>query len=179
MNKGETKGWQAIGLALGLAVLLWPAVAGADELGDLKHELQDQKTRSADLENRINQLDARQKLKERSLNEKIDELAAKVEEAPSEAVIPDVLKWAAKMQWSGDFRYRYEYIDDGTSAKDRHRSRIRARLGLKAEVNDEWDFGLRVASGTADPVSTNQTLDEAFSSKPLWLDRAYFAYHPD
>jgi len=159
--------------------LLWPATTGADELGDLEQDLQEQKRRSADLENRINQLEARQRLKERSLTEKIDEVAAKTGESASDADLPDILKWASKMQWSGDFRYRYEYIDDATKSKDRHRNRIRARLALKAEVNDEWDFGLRVASGTADPVSTNQTLDEAFSDKPLWLDRAYFDYHPD
>lgn len=179
MNKVEMRAWYVVLLVLGMAVLVWPVAAGADELGDLKQELQDQKSRSAELENRINQLEARQKLKERSLTKKIDEVAAKTEAAPAEPVIPDVLKWAAKMQWSGDFRYRYEYIDDGTKEQDRHRNRIRARLGLKAEVNDEWDFGLRIASGTADPVSTNQTLDEAFSSKPVWLDRAYLDYHPD
>jgi len=171
--------WGIVLLVLGMVGLLRPAPVGADEISDLKAELERQKTRSADLENRINQLEARQKLKERSLTKKIDEVAAKTDEAASEAEIPDILKWASRMQWSGDFRYRYEYIDDATKSKDRHRSRIRARLGLKAEVNDEWDFGLRLASGTADPVSTNQTLDEAFSDKPLWLDRAYFDYHPD
>ena len=178
MGKGETKRWQVGLLVLVAVTSLWPAVSGADELSDLQEALQQQKQRTAELEDRINQLESRQRLKERSLNEKIDEVAAQAEEAPAEPVIPDVLKWAAKMQWSGDFRYRYEYIDDGTKAKERHRNRIRARLGLKAEVNDEWDFSLRIASGTADPVSTNQTLGEAFSRKPIWLDRAYVDYHP-
>jgi len=178
MNKGETKGWRVVFLVLSIVVLPGPAGAGADELSDLKQELQEQKTRSAELENRINQLEARQKLKERSLNEKIDTVAAQVEQTPSEAVIPDVLKWAAKMQWSGDFRYRYEFIDDDSASSDRHRNRIRARLGVTAQVNDEWDVSFRVASGTADPVSTNQTLDQAFSDKPIWLDRAFFAYQP-
>ncbi len=170
---------RSVGLiVLGILLLLWPAAASADEIADLKAELEQQKMRSAELENRINQLEARQKLKERALNEKIDEVAAQTDEAAGQDEIPDILKWASRMQWSGDFRYRYEYIDDATKAKDRHRNRIRARLGLKAEINDEWDLGFRVASGTADPVSTNQTLDEAFSDKPLWLDRAYFNYHP-
>ena len=65
---------------------------------------------------------------------------------------------------------------------DRHRNRIRARLGLGAKVNDEWDLGFRLATGhgevSGDPVSTNQTLDEAFSKKPIWLDQAFFGYHP-
>ena len=178
MNKGEMRQGSIILLVLGTVALLWPVAAGADEVSELKQQLEAQKMRSAELEDRINQLEARQRLKERSLREQIDEVAARTEAASSESEIPDLLKWAAKMQWSGDFRYRYEFIDDGTKEKDRHRNRIRARLGMKAEVNDEWDFSLRIASGTADPVSTNQTLDEAFSDKPLWLDRAYFDYHP-
>ncbi|MHC4791534.1 MAG: putative porin, partial [Planctomycetota bacterium] len=43
---------------------------------------------------------------------------------------------------------------------------------------DEWDLGFRIASGSADPASTNQTLADSFSSKDLWLDLAYFNWHP-
>ncbi len=179
MNADGTKCWNGVLGVLMLGVLWWSMPAGADELSDLKQELQEQKKQTAELEDRIGQLEARQRLKERSLTEKIEQVEGKVEEAPSEPVIPEALEWAARMQWAGDFRYRYEYIDDETRSEDRHRNRIRARLGMKAKVNDEWDFSLRVASGTADPVSTNQTLGEAFSSKPLWLDRAYLGYHPE
>lgn len=179
MSKGGTGKPKVVLLVLGMVALVWPAAASADELSDLKQELQQQKKRTAELEDRLSQLESRQRLEERSLGEKIEKVEAQVEEAPSEPAIPKALEWASRMQWSGDFRYRYEYIDDATRTEDRHRNRIRARLGMKAEVNDEWDVGLRIASGTADPVSTNQTLDEAFSRKPIWLDRAYVDYHPD
>ena len=56
MNQGETKRWHVILLVLGAAVLVRPTAGGADELGELKQELQDQKARSAELENRISQL---------------------------------------------------------------------------------------------------------------------------
>lgn len=174
MNRGEK-----VLLALGVCVLLWPMAAGADELADLKGALEAQKMKNAELENRINQLEARQKLKERAMTEKIDAVAAGAKaEEEKDSEIPDGLKWASKLKWSGDFRYRYEYIDDEAKSKERHRNRIRARLGLDVEVNDEWDLGFRIASGVGDPVSTNQTLDEAFSGKGLWLDRAYADYHP-
>src|SRR4030042_957601 len=96
-------------------------------------------------------------------------------EEQKEPVIPDILKWASKLSWYGDFRYRYEYIDDDSGAtEDRHRNRIRARLGLTAKINDEWDLGFRIATRqgevSGDPVSTNQTFDPAFSKKPIWLD---------
>ncbi len=175
MNRGTVAS-----LALGFCALLWPVVAGADELADLKQELEAQKMKNADLENRINQLEARQRLKERSMEEKIDAVAAESKaEKEKDAEIPDVLKWAGKLKWSGDFRYRYEYIDDESKSQERHRNRIRARLGLDVAVNDEWDLGFRIASGCGDPVSTNQTLDEAFSGKPVWFDRAYADFHPE
>lgn len=64
-----------------LTVVCRPVACGADELGDLKLQLEDQKARSAELEDRINQLEARQKLKERSTGEEIaalkDSLAEK------------------------------------------------------------------------------------------------------
>ena len=78
----------------------------------------------------------------------------------------------------GDLRYRHEMIDEeGSDANHRHR--IRARLFIGGKVNDEWTAGVQLATGSDDPVSTNQTLDGAFSSKNLVLDLAYFEYQPE
>ncbi|OPX81482.1 MAG: hypothetical protein A4E50_00963 [Methanosaeta sp. PtaB.Bin087] len=164
---------KVLGVLLAVA-FCWPMVAGADELSDLKQELEAQKTRAADLEDRINQLEARQKLKERSFEEKIEAVQAKAEtEEPAQ--LPDNLQWLEKIKISGDFRYRYEYIDDGTRDDDYHRNRIRARIGITANVTDEWDLGFRLATGSGDPVSSNLTLEESLSSKPIRLDQAYVA----
>ncbi|MBN1552334.1 putative porin [bacterium] len=85
--------------------------------------------------------------------------------------------WTDNIDLKGDLRYRHESIDqEGKETRDRHR--IRARLELKAKANDKLDVGLRFASGSSDPVSTNQTLGEGFSSKSAWLDLAYFDWHP-
>jgi len=162
-------------LGLGTTVSLWPAVTNAQEVGDLKRELETHKQRTAELEKRIGQLESRQ--------EKTDASAAQQKgQEKKDGAIPDILKWAAKVNLYGDLRYRYEYIDDNSAATDRHRNRVRARLGLDAKVNDEWDLGFRIATGngevSGDPVSTNQTLDEAFSRKPIWLDLAFLGYHP-
>ena len=90
--------------------------------------------------------------------------------------IPD---WIYTLKWSGDFRYRHEYIDNDNATSDRTRNRIRARLGLMATLDDEWDVAVRVATGSSDTAtSTNQTLDDTFEQKDLWLDRAYADYHP-
>ena len=89
--------------------------------------------------------------------------------------------WAERIKFSGDFRYRHEWIevdDNRGGNRDQDRHRVRARLGVAAKVNDEIDVAMQLASGSQDPVSTNQTLDGAFSSKPVWLDLMYFDYHP-
>ena len=110
----------------------------------------------------------------------IDERAAEMGSAPS---------WLQDMEFFGDFRYRHEQINDtgessSISGQQRDRNRIRARIGLKATINDEFDTIFRLASGSSDtPTSTNQTLgdsaSDSFSSKEVWLDWAYFDYHPD
>ncbi len=117
--------------------------------------------------------------------EQLERLVAKTfEERKDEfGAVPD---WVKSIKWSGDFRYRYESLDntsgssnDDTLVNKRRRNRIRARLGMQAKINDEWDTIFRIASGSSDtPTSTNQTLDGAFESKDLWLDLAYADWHP-
>ncbi|MBN2582392.1 MAG: putative porin, partial [Planctomycetes bacterium] len=96
--------------------------------------------------------------------------------------------WYNKWSLKGDFRYRHEWINDGTlndRRRPRIRHRIRARVGAFTQINDEWDVGLQLATGSevaatteGDPSSTNQTLDNYFSSKHVWWDLAYARYRP-
>jgi len=87
--------------------------------------------------------------------------------------------WSEKITLKGDFRFRYESIDDEGSEETRERGRIRARLGAFAEVSDEIDAAIALASGEGDPTSTNQSLDNGFSGKEVWLDLAYVDLHPE
>ncbi len=84
-----------------------------------------------------------------------------------------------KLDFFGDFRYRYEVIevsDDGLDSRKRHR--IRARFGLEARVAEEARVFFQIASGSDDLVSSNQTLSGTFSSKNIVLDLAYAEYQP-
>ncbi|HCZ47731.1 MAG TPA: hypothetical protein DCZ11_01860 [Gammaproteobacteria bacterium] len=106
------------------------------------------------------------------------------EQASSEqvAALQDKLGWALKTQLKGDVRVRYENveIEDLPDTKDKDRQRIRARLGAYTEINPEVDTGIRIASGSdSDARSTNQSLDDYFEKKQLWLDLAYIDYHPE
>ena len=66
--------------------------------------------------------------------------------------------WASKMSFKGDLRLREEWIDEEGQDKERWRMRLRARLALKAEVNDTLDVHFRLASGGDDPASRNHSL---------------------
>jgi hypothetical protein len=80
--------------------------------------------------------------------------------------------WTETIKLKGDFRYRYENIDE-QGKDDRDRNRIRARAHLEAQLPDDVKVGLGVASGGDDPVSTNQTLGGGGSTKDIRLNLAY------
>lgn len=110
------------------------------------------------------------------------ELAVSTETAATDAVVKEEKKessWTDHIKLKGDFRYRFEILDTDTEGSDlRYRHRIRARVGVIGQVVDDLEIGVQMATGSEDPVSTNQTLDNAFSTKPFWLDLGYAAYHP-
>jgi hypothetical protein len=65
------------------------------------------------------------------------------------------------------------------SRKDRNYLRIRARLGLEADVDPRLTAYFRVATGDQpNPDSTTKTLGGYFTNKDIWLDRAYVDYRP-
>ncbi|AKQ55038.1 Uncharacterised protein [Bordetella hinzii] len=71
----------------------------------------------------------------------------------------------------GDRRYL------NTREDRRNLWRIRARLGIKAQLSEDWIAGIRLASGTDDsPVSTSDTLGNDMGKKNLWLDQAYLSW---
>ncbi|WP_336333977.1 putative porin [Pseudomonas putida] len=90
--------------------------------------------------------------------------------------------WAAKTQIKGDVRLRYEdvNVDNPISRSgNQDRERVRARVGFYSEINPQVDAGVRVATGSsADARSTNQSLDNYFEKKSLWVDLAYLDWHP-
>jgi nitrate reductase NapAB chaperone NapD len=148
--------------------LVW--AASSEEIAELKEQM-DQ------LQRKIEQLEENQQQQGQTMQKKIDEVV----ESKQIAALPESIKWVENMKIYGDFRYRYENIDSQSNGSDNHganRNRIRARVGVKADVTDEFSLDFRLASGSADPASSNQTLQNGFTSKNIWLDRAYFDWHP-
>lgn len=97
------------------------------------------------------------------------------------------------IRFSGDIRLRSESIFGqsnslasgnnpmalGNDLTPRHRMRLRARLAMRGTINEEFDWGLRFATGSfADNISTNQTFTDFFNRKPFGLDQAFITYKP-
>ncbi len=97
------------------------------------------------------------------------------------------------IRFSGDIRLRSESIFGqsnslatagnpaafGNELTPRHRMRMRARLTMRGSISDEFDWGLRLATGSfADSISTNQTMTDFFNRKPFGLDQAFIIYKP-
>lgn len=162
-------------LLLSLMLLFLCAVPAAkgDEIGELRKQLEEQQQLLLKLQQRLDQMESQQQQQDKQIEQKI---SVAVEKKGT----PESLKWVENVKLFGDLRYRHETIEAENDGKqDTQRNRIRARLGLAAKVNPEADLVFRLASGSADPVSTNQTLGDSFSRKDVWIDWAYFDLHPE
>jgi hypothetical protein len=172
--------WLSLPLvALALAATSLTAAAGEKvEPEDLIKVIQQQNEKIDSLLSRVKGLEDSQRAVREAISEgfqRTESLASKLDNAAEGGVPP----WVTRVRFTGDFRYRHEFFDIEANEKDRHRQRIRVRIGLQAQPCDDLDFYFRLASGDSDDArSTNVTLEDNFSSKDVWLDLAYFDWHP-
>ena len=141
-----------------------PIVMAVDDLTDIRAEL-------LSLVKRVENLEA----ENRQLRNTVQ---ATSKEARAVASTPknNEKRWTDTIAISGDLRTRYESFNiDGRD--DRERSRVRARISLKATPTDNTEVAIGLASGGDDPVSTNQSLGGGSSTKDIRLDMAYFKWH--
>ncbi len=90
--------------------------------------------------------------------------------------------WNEKISIHGDLRYRHEYASklrqNSTSAS--HRERLRVRVGLTGEVNENIKIKLRLATSEgATPLATNQTMTDNASKKMVFFDMANVQWRPN
>ena len=108
-----------------------------------------------------------------ALSHRVDNMETQTTEIRGIATAKSSASWAERIQWHGDARYRFETIDNDRTDEDRNRNRVRARIGMTAQVSDDVKAGIALASGGDDPVSSNQTLGGGGSSKGINLDMAF------
>lgn len=70
--------------------------------------------------------------------------------------------------------------DNLNTTEDQRNLRLQARVGLLAKVSESVNAIVRVSTGsTNNPVSTNHTFSNGFSSGQLVLDQGYMRYQPE
>lgn len=105
-----------------------------------------------------------------------------------------ISKQLGSINFSGDLRLRYESFYGqlnalpnasnpaiiGNELTSRQRFRIRARLAMRGQIGKEFDWGLRLTSGSfADAISSNQTFTDFYNRKGFGLDQAFIAWTPE
>jgi hypothetical protein len=111
--------------------------------------------------------------------------------------IKDKLKgeWWQNIRLSGDFRLRYQgdFFDGNNSElffqpsdptklmnsrDNRHRVRLRFRLGLEARLFDGLEAGAGISTGTTGSLSPNTTMGDSFMNKNIVLNKAFLKWSP-
>jgi len=98
----------------------------------------------------------------------------------AEGKFSSVPAWVQNTKLKGDLRVRYQSERKKTSSSvqgDKERARLRMRLGVESKVNAATKAHIGIATGSStDNRSTNQTFDDSFEKKSIWLDYAYIEY---
>ncbi|MDY6990719.1 MAG: putative porin [Thermodesulfobacteriota bacterium] len=111
--------------------------------------------------------------------EEIKEVARESAKKEAGASISRLPKWLEKTRFVGDLRVRYQSEEkDNVTDPHRSRGRFRLRAGIETEVNEQWKAAFGIASGGANPRTTNQTFENTFDSPDLRIDYASIQYKP-
>jgi len=161
----------ALGLAIGLAVPPAEAAVSEEQYQQLLQRLEAQDRRIAELE-------AAQKQQAAApAPTPAGAVAGAAVPAAPVAVAPAPASWTDKVAINGNFRYRYEDIDqEGSPAFNRQR--IKAQAAIVAKPIEKLEVGMGITTSTnGDPTSTNITLGNGGSQKELDLNLAYFNWN--
>ena len=156
------------------------ALGGTPDDGDLATTIQAMKSRIKDQELRLTELEDRLS-EERLQADRRKELLAILKEMNADAPKAGAGEgWLDGLTFFGDVRLRYQFTHFNGGVHEQNLARFRARVGVKKTwLDKQLEVGVRLASGSSDdPTSTNQTFDNVFSEKQVWIDLAYAKYQP-
>lgn len=177
-----------------LCVMSAASVCWADEaetakkIKMLEERLTAQEKRIADQETQIAKLKLDQSNHNLSAAHK-DEIKKLIKEMSADAGKHSGLpQWLDDLEFFGDFRLRFQHnsvtalraIGSGLRDKPRNRFRGRLRVGLKKYwLEKQMEVGFRLATGNDNTAtSTNQTFDDYFDKKGVWVDLMWAKYRP-
>ncbi|BEQ13351.1 hypothetical protein FAK_04170 [Desulfoferula mesophila] len=136
------------------------------------------------------ELEAKIKMMEQTLNEMKSQLKqvqttqVQQQKAVEVAATSKLPGWVERMTFFGDTRFRYEATSysnlNGKSKDGKDRFRVRLRFGVRSQISDDVELGMRMVTGAdADATSTNQTMGNYFGEYSKWgLDQAYVKWTP-
>lgn len=114
-------------------------------------------------------------------------------EAEAQRASEAIAKQLGTITFSGDLRLQYDAFFNqlnalpnaadatlaGNELSSRNRFRVRARLAVRGRIGKEFDWGLRLSTGSfANVASANQILTDFYTRKPFALDQAFIAWTP-
>src|SRR5687767_13952008 len=83
------------------------------------------------------------------------------------------------VRFGGDIRLRQDSSNKrGAGQNNRGRARFRLRLGTEITMPNDLTGMFRLASGTGEQVSTNQSADNVSAQKAIWIDQAFLKWNP-
>ena len=124
---------------------------------------------------------------QREANDIREQADAQMAQAVQDASKVKVASWLQSLTLYGDFRLRAEFNDQfnnaansatARNAADEERYRYRLRVGAMMEFQDWVTLNFRVATGSTNPNSANQTMTDSGSRKSIGIDLAYAQLHP-
>ncbi|MBI2070723.1 MAG: putative porin [Elusimicrobia bacterium] len=98
-----------------------------------------------------------------------------------DAATPNIVlrPWVQEVQFSGDLRLRQEtFAKEAQGQADINRQRFRLRLEADFLLPRQMAVITRLASGTGEQFSTNQSLTSLSSEKEIWIDWAFLEWKP-
>ncbi len=99
------------------------------------------------------------------------------ESPPESSAWENVLE---RFEFYGDFRWRHESDFDLEGQPDRHRERLRFRVGANYRLRDDLVLGARMVTGDPDdPNSSHVTLGSGFDEFEASLDRLFLGWTPE
>jgi len=177
-------------LLAGISIVYLAGVAGSAaaeprdnsaEGDDLKATVEALQERNRLLEKRLSDLESKVDQSPEAPAARQAEIRGLIDQALAENKDRLAPSWLKDLKFSGDLRLRYATARRSSSGSPNDsRARFRLRFGFeKAWPEEDLIVGFRLASGAdEDPTSTNQTMENMFAKKPIWIDRAWARWAP-
>ncbi len=131
----------------------------------------------------LTESEARQVLKEtreiitQNQKKKLEKATKAVEQESPNTMRDSLPNWIRNTGIAGDLKLRYAFTDIHEQL-DRHRMRVRCRLGFVTYFSDRLHIGFGLASGGSNPRSAHMTMSDSFDTKDIRIDYAFAAYTP-